>query len=71
MTKIEALRTVQEKLGLNQQDFGTYIGVSEATINDWMRGAQEVPDYVPEMVSRIAEYDMKALDMDRIRHQGS
>lgn len=56
------LRKAQEILELNQNDFGTYMGVSSHTINNWMTGRRKCHSGMAEMTLRLAELDAERLE---------
>ena len=62
LRNLKMLKKAQIMLELNQRELGTYIGVSQRTINNWMTETRAVPAYVAEMTLRLADLDMKALD---------
>ena len=61
---MKTLKETQKALGLSQKEFGVYIGVSTRTINAWMSEGQPntCPTYMVELISRIADADLKALE---------
>lgn len=64
MNEREMLQKIQDMLGLKQKELGVYIGVSTRTINSWMTGERQCPEYVAEMALRIALIDAKAYEID-------
>lgn len=65
-TNKERLLEVQKKFGFSQKELGAYIGVSTRTINSWMGKAEsrECPDHLVELIERVAEADIKAIEAD-------
>ena len=61
-TAREILMTTQKQLGLTQRELGVYAGVSTRTINSWMTGYRTCNDSTAELIGRVADMDLKALE---------
>lgn len=65
-TTKERLQDIRVKLGaISQRDLAAYAGVPLRTLTSWLNGSRECPGYVIELIERIAEADVKALEEDR------
>ena len=62
MNNIETFKEIQKMLGMNQAELGTYAGVSTRTINAWMTGYRACNDSTCELIRRVADMDLKALE---------
>lgn len=60
----EQLKRLREKLGMTQSDFGSRMGVRQATVSDWETGKQSPSPMARRLLDRIASSDRQVVGED-------
>lgn len=66
MNNIDIIRGIMNEMGMNQREFSAYLGVSQRTVNTWMTGERQIPDYMVSLIERLTTYELYRLAEDEV-----
>lgn len=59
---MQEIKDLRKELGLSQNQFAWYFGISPSTIHNWEQGLSRPPKYVPRMLRKLATYEREQIE---------